>query len=81
MITKTPRGEILHGAPDRGRIEIVLISSTKATTKKYETRDVDELKLISDDKNYDEMYGAPLLTRWERTIIFLRTTGYSKYIL
>ncbi len=23
--------------------------------KKYETRDVDELKLISDDKNYDEM--------------------------
>ncbi len=30
-------------------------------------RDVDELKLISDDKNYDEMYAASSLTRRDGT--------------
>ncbi len=29
--------------------------------------DVDELKLISDDKNYDEMYAASSLTRRDGT--------------
>ncbi len=49
----------------------VLISSTNTTTKNIRQqtfflwlrRDVDELKLISDDKNYDEMYAASSLTR------------------
>ncbi len=44
--------------------ESVFISLTKTTTKNnrqqtfflWLRRDVDELKLISDDKNYDEMY-------------------------
>ncbi len=52
----------------------VLISSTKTTTKNIRQRtfflwlrwDVDELKLISDDKNYDEIYAASSLTRRDR---------------
>ncbi len=32
-------------------------------------RDVDELKLMSDDKNYDKMYAASSLTRWDGTKI------------
>ncbi len=53
----------------------VLISSTKTTTKNIRQRtfflwlrrDVDELKLISDDKNYDEIYAASSLTRRDGT--------------
>ncbi len=29
--------------------------------------DVDELKWLSDDKNYDEMFAAPSVTRRDRT--------------
>ncbi len=53
----------------------VLISSTKTKTKNIRQRtfflclrlDVDELKLISDDKNYDEIYAASSLTRRDGT--------------
>ncbi len=54
----------------------MLISSNEDHDKKYlstnlfsvtKTSDVDELKLISDDKNYDEIYAAPLLTRQDGT--------------
>ncbi len=53
----------------------VLISSTKMTMKNIRQRtfflwlrwDVDELKLISDDKNYDGIYAASSLTRWDGT--------------
>ncbi len=53
----------------------VLISSTNTTTKNIRQqtfflwlrRDVDELKLISDDKNYDKIYAASSLTRRDRT--------------
>ncbi len=53
----------------------VLISLRKTTMKNnrqrtfflWLRRDVDELKLISDDKNYDEMYAASSLTRRDGT--------------
>ncbi len=53
----------------------VLISLMKATTKNNRQQtfflwlrwDIDELKLISDDKNYDEMYAASSLTRRDGT--------------
>ncbi len=43
-------------------------------------RDVDELKLMSDDKNYDKMYAASSLTDETGLKCYLRTTGHSKYI-
>ncbi len=53
----------------------VLISSTNTMMKNIRQRtfflwlrwDVDELKLISDDKNDDEMYAASSLTRRDGT--------------
>ncbi len=55
--------------------DAVLISSKKMRTKRIRQltfflwlrRDVDELKLISDDKNYDEMYATSSLTRRDGT--------------
>ncbi len=52
----------------------VLISSMKTTMKNilqltfflWLRQDVDELKWISDDKNNNEMYAAPSLTRKDR---------------
>ncbi len=43
----------------------VLILSTKTT--KYNIKYYDELKLISDDKNYDEICAVSSLTRRDRT--------------
>ncbi len=51
----------------------MLISSTKTKNIHQLTfflwlrPDVDELQLLSDDKNYDEMYAAPSLTRQDGT--------------
>ncbi len=55
----------------------VLISLTKMMTKNIHQQtfflwlrpDVDKLKLISDDKNYDEMYATSSLTRRDGTKI------------
>ncbi len=45
-------------------------------------RDVDELKLISDDKNYDEMYAASSLTRRDGTKLLFEDYQITlKYIL
>ncbi len=54
----------------------VLISSTKSTTKKYSLlfRDIDVLKLISDDKNYDKMYAASSFRRRYVTKMLFETS-------
>ncbi len=44
-------------------------------------RDIDELKLISDDKNYDEMYAVSLLTRRDGTKMLFEDYRTFKYIL
>ncbi len=70
--------------------DAVLISSKKMRTKRIRQwtfflwlrRDVDELKLISDDKNYDEMYAASSLTRRDGTKLLFEDYQITlKYIL
>ncbi len=45
---------------------MVLKLMLKTNVNRFETN-VDELKLISDDKNYDEIYAASSLTRRDGT--------------
>ncbi len=70
--------------------DAVLISSKKMRTKRIRQltfflwlrRDVDELKLISDDKNYDEMYAASSLTSRDGTKLLFEDYQITlKYIL